>query len=74
MIVYVNDDESRYLWIALNNLQDSGLHRLARLLESVKGRDDLSFIISDWISQTQKEYEVINLLKAKFSLSEKKDI
>ncbi len=60
--------EQKILWIILNHAQHLGLLNVKNVLtinNFGKHKEITDKILSDWIKQTQEEYDIINNLKAK---------
>ena len=66
----LNEEERKMLWVALNNLQNQGLHSLGTQLQKFKDIDEDLKVeskewLKDWVKQSLDEYKVINELKEK---------
>jgi hypothetical protein len=62
-----HEEEKKMLWVALNNLQNNGVHNLGNQFQKLKDCDNpqVKFLINDWINQGFQEYNVVNDLKEK---------
>ena len=58
----LNLEEQKILWSILNQAQHLGLNSISRLLPL---HPKLEKQLDDWLKQTRKEYDIINILKAK---------
>jgi hypothetical protein len=66
MMIELNEDEREILLQVLNNTQHQRVLNLANLLKMCEGiRPVVKIPIMDWIKQTNKECDVINILKEK---------
>ena len=58
--------EQKILWSVLNQAQDIGLRSVGNLLTQYSNVQEApNSMVADWVSQTQEEYNVINILKVK---------
>lgn len=57
--------EQKILWSVLNQAQDIGLKSLGKTLQDYSVVQIDTDMVNDWIRQTQDEYDMLNVLKAK---------